>query len=258
MQEVSVPRFEVLNAISTAEVEKEVEEYVYSPQKPAWKRGLDLLLIFLAMPVLLPLFAVIGSWIKLTSRGPVFFSQPRVGLGGSTFTILKFRSMYQNAETRTHENYLEHLVASNKPMVKMDSMGDRRLIPGGGILRASGLDELPQLINVVRGEMSLTGPRPCTTKEFPLFSPEQKQRFDSLPGLTGYWQVKGKNTTTFTEMIEMDRYYVDHCSFLMDLSIILQTPRVLWLQLLDNLRKRTNASPIPGGNDAPVAATAES
>jgi len=208
------------------------------PVHPAWKRGLDLGLILLFSPVIVPVFLIAAAWIKLTSRGPIFFQQERVGMSGESFQILKFRSMRPNAETTSHENYLKQLVDTNAPMTKMDVLGDRRLILGGGFLRASGLDELPQLINILRGEMSLVGPRPCTTKEYQFFKGQGRRRFDILPGLTGYWQVQGKNETTFTQMVEMDRYYVDHCRFSLDLTIIAQTPMVILKQVFQNLRKR--------------------
>ena len=121
--------------------------------------------------------------------------------------ILKFRTMHVNAETKSHEGYFEKLMQADCPMTKLDICGDARLIRGGRILRALGLDELPQIFNVVRGEMSLVGPRPCTPHEFERYLPEQKQRVNAPPGLTGYWQVNGKNKTSFSQMISMDIYY---------------------------------------------------
>src|SRR5687768_2940456 len=127
---------------------------------------------------------------------------------GRKFRIFKFRTMKVNAETQTHQNHLKDLISiSNVPMTKMDAQGDPRVIKFGGMLRSSGLDELPQLINVIRGEMSLVGPRPCTQYEYEQFQPWHKQRFRTLPGLTGLWQVSGKNRTTFNEMISLDIRY---------------------------------------------------
>jgi lipopolysaccharide/colanic/teichoic acid biosynthesis glycosyltransferase len=112
---------------------------------------------------------------------------------------------------------------SNAPMTKLDTRGDARVIPLGGMLRSTGLDELPQLINVFRGEMSLVGPRPCLPKEYDKHLPWQKERFRTLPGLTGLWQVSGKNRTTFNEMIELDLKYVRTRSLWLDLKILFRT-----------------------------------
>ena len=117
--------------------------------------------ILVTLPLLLPLAMVIGLIIRLVSTGPILFKQERVGYRGSRFMCLKFRTMYCGAETVTHQGHLQQLMDSNVPMTKMDAKGDSRIIPFGKLLRASGLDELPQLINVLKGEMSLVGPRPC-------------------------------------------------------------------------------------------------
>jgi lipopolysaccharide/colanic/teichoic acid biosynthesis glycosyltransferase len=116
-------------------------------------------------------------------------------------------------------------------MTKMDNFGDPRLIPLGFLLRASGLDELPQLINVLRGEMSLVGPRPCLPYEFDVYLPWQKQRLDTLPGLTGLWQVSGKNKTTFSEMVRLDISYARNSSFWLDVRIIAGTVSALVTQV---------------------------
>ena len=118
---------------------------------PLMKRVLDISCLLLALPTLLPLFAGIALLIKIVSPGPVFFTQDRIGFMGRRFRILKFRTMKANAETQTHQSHLKDLINSEKPMTKLDSQGDPRVIKFGGILRSSGLDELPQLINVIRG-----------------------------------------------------------------------------------------------------------
>src|SRR5262249_16481691 len=153
-------------------------------------------------------FLMIAAWIKIASPGPVFFRQERVGYRGKRFMCLKFRSMKADADDGLHKDYLKQLMRSKTAMTKMDVKGDSRLIPFGAVLRASGLDELPQLINVLRGEMSLVGPRPCIPYEYEEYLPWQKERFETLPGLTGLWQVSGKNRTTFNEMISLDIAYV--------------------------------------------------
>ncbi len=190
---------------------------------PVWKHLLDVGCIFLVLPALVLVMGLIALLIKLVSRGPVFFRQERIGLLGQRFTCLKFRTMKVGAETISHQNHLSDLIRSDAPMTKMDRLGDPRLIPLGAVLRSSGLDELPQLINVLRREMSLVGPRPCTPYEFEQYLPWHKQRFHTLPGLTGLWQVSGKNKTTFTEMINLDIYYARSKSLWLDLQIMAKT-----------------------------------
>src|SRR5437870_9431418 len=171
---------------------------------PIWKRFIDLAVVTVLFPVWLPVMTVVALWVAVTSPGPIFYRQPRIGFKGRRFMLVKFRTMKVNAETHIHEAYLEHLIISDRPMIKLDATGDPRLILGGKFLRATGLDELPQIFNVLKGEMSLVGPRPCTVVEFERYAPEQRARVNALPGLTGLWQVNGKNRTTFREMIEMD------------------------------------------------------
>ena len=144
--------------------------------------------------------------------------------------------MKLSAETQTHERYFEELMRSDCPMTKLDAHGDPRLAPFGRILRASGLDELPQLFNVLCGEMSLVGPRPCLPNEFAGYEPWQRQRMNGLPGLTGYWQVNGKNKTTFNEMIAMDLFYLKNMSIFLDLKIMLKTFAVIAEQLFESRR----------------------
>ena len=198
---------------------------------PPWKRVLDLVCILLALPALAPLLLLISLGIKLVSRGPVFFRQTRVGWMGMPFVCLKFRTMHAHADSQVHEDYFKQLMQSQNPMTKLDSYGDPRLIPFGSFLRSTGLDELPQLINVLRGDMSLVGPRPCTEKEYDNYLPWQKQRFAIQPGLTGLWQVSGKNRTTFNEMIQLDLLYAQHRSLWLDLGILLKTLPVLVSQV---------------------------
>ena len=209
-----------------------------------WKRTLDVLLIVLALPFLIPLALMITLLIRIGSPGPVLFKQERIGYQGRRFRCYKFRSMFMDTETATHQGHLHQLMNSNIPMQKMDSKGDPRIVPFGVLLRASGLDELPQLINVLRGEMSLMGPRPCLPYEFDNYLPWQKERFNTVPGLTGLWQVSGKNRTTFMEMIELDIRYAKNKTFLWDLKIILMTVPVLLVQMLE-ARSAKKSSPRP-------------
>lgn len=202
--------------------------------RPGWKSALDITCILLSLPVWLPVMTLVALWVAVTSPGPIFYRQPRVGFKGRRFMLVKFRTMKVNAETQVHEAYLEHLIVSDRPMIKLDATGDPRLIRGGKFLRATGLDELPQIFNVLRGEMSLVGPRPCTPNEFAHYAPWQRERVNGLPGLTGYWQVNGKNKTTFNEMIAMDLFYLENVSILLDLKIMLKTGAVIAGQLFES------------------------
>lgn len=203
------------------------------------KRLLDTGCILVALPTLLPLFIVIALMILIVSPGPVFFRQSRVGFMGKRFRIFKFRTMHVNAEVGSHQSHLKDLIQSDTPMTKMDSKGDPRVIRFGGFLRSSGLDELPQLINVLKGEMSLVGPRPCTDYEYEQFQPWHKQRFGALPGLTGLWQVSGKNKTTFNEMINLDIRYAKERTLWMDIKIMLRTFPVLIGQIREQRTRKT-------------------
>ena len=204
------------------------------PMVPIWKRFLDVAGILLSLPVTLPLGLAIMIWVQLVSPGPVFFRQARVGRGGKVFTLLKFRSMMVDAPTLDHERYLEKLIRSDAPMTKLDKESDPRIIRGGRCLRATGLDELPQLINVMRGEMSLVGPRPSTPHEHALLTSEQQTRVAALPGLTGYWQVSGKNKLTLQQMIALDRQYIATMSLGMDLAIVVATLPAMLLQFMES------------------------
>lgn len=209
---------------------------------PRWKRVLDIAAILMALPLLVPLTIVIGVIIRMVSTGPILFKQERIGFRGRRFMCLKFRTMYCGAETSTHEGHLQQLMNSNVPMTKMDAKGDSRIIPLGRLLRSSGLDELPQLVNVLKGEMSLVGPRPCLAYEAAKYLPWQMERFNAVPGLTGLWQVSGKNRTTFTRMIQLDIEYARTKSLALDLKIILKTIPALLLQMRDTRLQRKAVS----------------
>jgi exopolysaccharide production protein ExoY len=201
---------------------------------PIWKRMLDLALILALSPGLLLLGAGVALLVVCGSRGPVFFRQRRVGYKGREFTCYKFRTMRVDAETASHQHHFRQLMESDVPMTKLDARRDPRLVPLGAALRATGLDELPQLINIFLGDMSLVGPRPCIPYEYEHYQPWQRRRFDAVPGLTGLWQVSGKNRTTFNEMIRLDIEYSERLSPGLDLKIILKTFPALWQQCLDS------------------------
>jgi len=200
---------------------------------PAWKRALDICAAAAALLILAPIMALISVGIKLVSTGPVFFRQERVGYNGRTFNCFKFRSMRVDTQSDIHRDHFKNLMSSSEPMTKLDLKKDSRLIPMGRLLRSSALDELPQLFNVLRGEMSLVGPRPSIPYEYEGFTGRQKLRVLSFPGLTGLWQVNGKNRTTFEEMVNYDIQYAEVKSLWLDLYILAKTPAVILTQLFD-------------------------
>jgi lipopolysaccharide/colanic/teichoic acid biosynthesis glycosyltransferase len=208
------------------------------PELPRWKRVFDVTCVLMTLPFWLPLIVLVMVWIAISSRGPVFFRQKRVGYRRRPFMLFKFRTMHVNAETQIHAEHFFRLMEKDCPMTKLDAAGDPRLIAGGRFLRASGLDELPQIFNVLRGEMSLVGPRPCLPHEFERYSAWQQERVNAAPGLTGYWQVNGKNKTTFSEMIAMDIFYARNMSVWLDVKIISKTIPALIEQTLE-----TNGAP---------------
>lgn len=187
---------------------------------------MDLGVILLSLPITLPVMVLIAGYIKLVSPGPVFFVQNRIGYQGQGFRCFKFRTMETGADQTVHQAHLANLIAGAGALVKLD-LSDARVIPMGQLLRASGLDELPQFLNVIRGEMSLIGPRPCTEYESNSYLPWHRERFQALPGISGLWQVTGKNRTTFGKMIRRDIQYVRRASLGLDCWILGRTAGVV-------------------------------
>ena len=219
---------------------------------PRWKRLSDVSVVLLATPILLPLMVAVAVLVRIVSKGPILFRQERVGYLGRRFMCFKFRTMFVNSDTTVHQGHLDHLMDSDAPLVKMDAKGDPRIIPFGRLLRATGLDELPQLVNVLRGEMSLVGPRPCLPYEYNKYQRWQKERFNTLPGLTGLWQVGGKNNTTFTEMICLDISYARTRTMWLDLKILLKTFPAIVVQVFESRDSRERRS-LPHLDTAPVS-----
>ncbi|MDH4318731.1 MAG: sugar transferase, partial [Desulfobulbaceae bacterium] len=185
------------------------------------KSFIDYIGATLGLLVLSPVFLLIAIAIKINSKGPVFFLQERCGLYGRTFHLIKFRTMVENAETLR-----EQLLAKNEmdgPVFKIKN--DPRVTAVGRFLRRTSLDEFPQLINVLRGEMSLVGPRPALVKEAEKYRPWQRRRLSMKPGLTCIWQISGRNTITFEDWMHLDLKYIDNWSLMLDLKIILMTLR---------------------------------
>ncbi len=221
---------ELMNEVVSLGIERAGISASRPGRLPASKRVLDLALIALIFPGWLLICGMVALIVKLGSKGPVFFRQKRIGHRGAEFTLFKFRTMKVDAETRSHEAHTRHLITSNQPMEKLDARQDPRLAPLAGLLRATGLDELPQLINIIRGEMSLVGPRPCLRYEYEQYEPWQRRRLDAVPGLTGLWQVNGKNETTFRRMVELDIEYSRRQSVWLDIAILFRTFPALYRQ----------------------------
>lgn len=188
------------------------------PAQP-WKRPFDLTLGLVVLGLLAPVFLVIAALVKLTSAGPVMFVQKRVGRNGVPFAIYKFRSMYMDAEARR----AELLATSDRVGICFKSKNDPRITPVGRWLRRLSLDELPQIFNVLKGDMSLVGPRPALPSEVAAYPARAMQRLSVLPGITGPWQVSGRAEISFDQMIELDIHYARAGCFLTDVIILLRT-----------------------------------
>lgn len=201
---------------------------------PLWKRIMDIAGALLGMIVLAPLFMVVSLLINISSPGAVLFRQERVGYGGKPFRIWKFRTMKADADASVHQKHIRELLQNPAPMGKLNN--DQRITPLGRVLRITGIDELPQLINVLRGEMSLVGPRPDVIYAVKDYRAWHYARFNSVPGLTGLWQVSGKNKVSYPEMMRLDLTYDRYRSFWLDLKIILLTVPTLIGLLKDDLR----------------------
>lgn len=218
--------------------------------RPRWKRALDLLVCGAALPALALTAVGAGLLITCTAPGPLFFRQERVGRQGRRFVIYKFRTMRTDATDMDHAIHVSRLMQTGAPLHKLDAHGDPRLIPGGWLLRATGLDELPQILNVLTGDMSVVGPRPCLPYEYDAYTPCQRRRLAVTPGLTGLWQVSGKNRTTFARMVALDVLYARRRCLILDLAIIIRTPAALLRQLGDIHRTRRTAPVMPAGEIA--------
>ena len=187
------------------------------------KRGIDIVGSLAGITLLSPLYLVVAIWIKLDSKGPIIFSQERVGLNGKRFNMYKFRSMVVNAE-----ELKEKLAKQNErkgPMFKIKE--DPRVTKIGKFIRKTSIDELPQLINILKGEMSIVGPRPSLPKEVEQFEDWMMTRLEVKPGLTCFWQVQGRDDIPFEEWMELDVKYVRERNLLLDIKLILKTFTVL-------------------------------
>ncbi len=185
----------------------------------AIKRAMDLLLTPLLLLLLSPIFLIVALLVKFTSPGPIFFAQQRIGKDGRSFKFYKFRSMYIDAEARKPEL----LAFSDREGLAFKKKDDPRRTPVGCFIRKTSIDELPQFLNVLRGEMSLVGPRPPIPQEVAVYDEWARQRLSITPGVTGLWQVSGRSDLSFEEMVKLDLYYAENWSPLFDLKIMIRT-----------------------------------
>ena len=199
---------------------KQYYQGICSDLFPVTKRILDVVISLLTLVLLSPLLIIVGLLIKQESNGPALFKQQRVGLYGKTFTMFKFRSMSQDAQAQ--RNKLErHNEMSSGVLFKIKN--DPRITPLGKIIRKTSIDELPQLINVLRGEMSLVGPRPALPNEVSQYSFNDRTRLNVLPGITCLWQVMGRSEIPFEQQVRLDLKYIKKQSLLLDVSLLLKT-----------------------------------
>jgi exopolysaccharide biosynthesis polyprenyl glycosylphosphotransferase len=198
------------------------------------KRASDIIIASIAFLLFAPLWLIIAALVKLDSRGPIFYKQERVGMDGRIFLFYKFRTMRTGADDASHREYQRKFIAGSpdtnlgdeeKPAYKL--MSDSRITRVGRVLRRLSLDELPQLLNVLGGDMSIVGPRPPIPYEVEAYELWHRKRLDMKPGLTGLWQVSGRNRLTFDEMVRIDLFYIENWSLLLDLKILLRTLPVM-------------------------------
>ncbi|ALJ31400.1 putative sugar transferase EpsL [Apilactobacillus kunkeei] len=200
---------------------------IYSNFYLTVKRLFDIAASLFALLITLPLTLVVSLCIYLDDRGPIFYTQERIGKDGKPFRIYKFRSMCQNADAKKKELTDKNEV--NGAMFKMSN--DPRVTRVGCFIRRHSIDELPQLINVLLGNMTVVGPRPPLPEEVNQYSKHDKERLKVKPGCTGLWQVSGRNSLDFDEMVELDINYIEHASLLLDMKICFKT---IWIMIYPN------------------------
>ncbi len=187
------------------------------------KRVFDLLAAVVVLTLLSPALALIALLIRAHDGGPALYRQERIGLGGRTFKCLKFRSMVMDGDTQLASHLAANPAAAREWALNRKLRSDPRITPIGSFLRKTSLDELPQLFNIVRGEMSLVGPRPVVAAELARYDLARVHYMRSRPGLTGLWQVSGRSHTSYRQRVEFDRTYVNRWNFFWDISIIVRT-----------------------------------
>jgi exopolysaccharide biosynthesis polyprenyl glycosylphosphotransferase len=202
----------------------EVRSPVFAGGEWVLKRTFDIVASVIVLVVGLPLWLLISGAVTLTTPGPILYRDRRIGLGESEFDMLKFRTMY--ADAAEHQPYLEKANEASGPLFKMRR--DPRVTPVGGLLRRFSLDEVPQLLNVLRGQMSLVGPRPLPLRDYEQLEDWHRKRYNVLPGVTGLWQISGRSNLGFDDLVRLDFYYLENWSVWMDVAILAKTiPAVL-------------------------------
>jgi lipopolysaccharide/colanic/teichoic acid biosynthesis glycosyltransferase len=199
------------------------------------KRVIDVAAALVVLIVGFPFFLAVALLIRLTSKGPVFYLQQRVGERGGIFTLYKFRTMRQNVDDTIHREFARSFIEGRMSNSSLDEKApsiyklthDPRITRVGNFLRKTSLDELPQFINILRGEMTIVGPRPPLQYELEYYEEWHKLRLEVKPGLTGLWQVSGRSSVPFNEMVKLDLYYIEHWTLLLDLKIMLRTIPVM-------------------------------
>lgn len=192
-----------------------------------FKRILDFSLALFSIILFAPIYVILMLLVKLTSKGPIFYSTEAIGRNGQIFKLFKFRTMKVNSDDNTHREHVTRLIKDGNA-VASKMKNDNRITKVGSFLRRHSLDETPQLLNVLRGEMSLVGPRPCLSYEYELYEKWQKKRAKIMPGITGLWQVSGRSSVSINDMIALDLYYIDNYSVWLDFQILFRT---IWVVL---------------------------
>ena len=206
---------------------------MFKPKKFGKYLIVDKIAALFLLIILSPLFFIICIGIKLSSKCPVLFRQTRIGKNGKPFEFYKFRSMYMDSDDTEHKEFVKNVwfQKSNSKNAKNNTIyritGDSRVFKFGKFLRKNSLDELPQLFNVIKGDMSLVGPRPCMPFEWEMYEEWHKNRMNILPGCTGLWQSIGRATVSFEEMVILDLYYISNMTLWLDLKIVVNTIPVM-------------------------------
>ena len=231
MSTTSFTGAEPLAAANAVEADGLLDEPLGNPRMYLFaKRLIDLALGTVALILALPILVVAAVAVRVSSRGPIFFRQRRIGLAGKTFVMWKLRTMYPGTDDSIHRAYVRSMFMQNGAIDArngLHKLDDDRVTPVGRLLRRTSIDELPQLFNVLLGEMSLVGPRPSLPWEVELFGPYDRVRSHVKPGITGLWQVSGRSRLTMRDALELDCTYARERSLLLDLKILLKTIPVL-------------------------------
>lgn len=211
---------EIAQNVVLPRVEKIEKKNIYKKIYSGIKRIIDIVVSFIGMVLLLPIFLIISAIIKIDSKGPVLFVHKRIGKDGKEIGIYKFRTMVENAEDLIKE-FTEEQQKEFRECYKLQN--DPRVTKIGAFLRKTSLDELPQILNILKGDLSIIGPRPVIEEELEKYG-KYKEKFVSIkPGLTGYWAANGRSDTTYAERVQMELYYIDHMSIKLDIQIFFKT-----------------------------------